>query len=107
MPSYSQTYLTAARKAKKNGDMLNHHKNMERYYDHRIRMTSSSKEAKSLGDKAVEHRNSWKKIGLGEEAPANAVGGGNIAGAGVGPQGEPAGKLKKPRKRFKAFVKEA
>ena len=28
-------------------------------------------------------------VELGEEAPANAVGSGNIAGAGVGPQGEP------------------
>ena len=26
---------------------------------------------------------------LNEEAPANAVGGGHIAGVGVGPQGEP------------------
>lgn len=26
---------------------------------------------------------------LKEDAPTNAVGGGNIAGAGVGPQGEP------------------
>lgn len=29
---------------------------------------------------------------LKEDAPANAVGGGNVAGVGVGPQGEPPGK---------------
>lgn len=31
---------------------------------------------------------------IGEEAPANNVGGGNIAGMGVGPQGEPGLKMK-------------
>lgn len=39
---------------------------------------------------------------LTEEAPVNAVGGGNVAGVGVGPQGEPPGKaavLKKMLKR--------
>jgi len=41
-----------------------------------------------------------------EEAPVNAVGGGNIAGLGVGPQGEPPGipaskKKKKERKYMK------
>lgn len=46
---------------------------------------------------------------MNEEAPTNAVGGGNIAGIGVGPQGEPAGK--KPtkilrRKSFKEFCHE-
>lgn len=29
------------------------------------------------------------------EAPVNAVGGGNIAGVGIGPDGEPGGKKKK------------
>lgn len=33
---------------------------------------------------------------LNEDAPVNAVGGGNIAGVGVGPQGEP-GIKKRPR----------
>jgi hypothetical protein len=32
---------------------------------------------------------------LKEDAPANSVGGGNIAGLGVGPQGEPGIKKKK------------
>lgn len=39
---------------------------------------------------------------INEEAPVNAVGGGNVAGVGVGPQGEPGGKvavLKKIMKR--------
>ena len=33
---------------------------------------------------------------MNEEAPANAVGSGNIAGTGVGPQGEPG--IKRPKK---------
>lgn len=44
--------------------------------------------------------------------PTNAVGGGNIAGAGVGPQGEPGVKKKKGAKTsmfkrlgFKEFIK--
>jgi hypothetical protein len=46
---------------------------------------------------------------LREDSPVNAVGGGNVAGLGVGPQGEPPGKLavmkKTPLKRFKDFLK--
>jgi hypothetical protein len=34
---------------------------------------------------------------LNEDAPANAVGGGNIAGAGVGPQGEPGIRKTRPK----------
>lgn len=41
---------------------------------------------------------------LDEDAPANAVGGGAIAGLGVGAQGEPPAKLAKPMKRFKKFT---
>lgn len=37
---------------------------------------------------------------LGEDAPANAVGGGNIAGVGVGAQGEP-GVRPRAMKRYK------
>jgi hypothetical protein len=58
-----------------------------------------------------------RKKGLPEEAPVNAVGGGNIAGLGVGPQGEPGVYKKKKkdlvilpiekRKSFKDFVKKA
>jgi len=42
-----------------------------------------------------------------EEAPVNAVGDGNIAGLGVGPQGEPGVNLKKKNKvmPFKSFFK--
>lgn len=36
--------------------------------------------------------------------PANNVGGGNIAGLGVGPQGEPAGKIKTKKKMLKRKV---
>ena len=47
-------------------------------------------------------------IPLEEEAPVNAVGGGHIAGVGIGPQGEPPAKAKmtrKPLKRFKDYIK--
>jgi len=50
-----------------------------------------------------------RKRGLPEDVPANNAGGGNIAGIGVGSQGEPPGKLaimkKTPLKRFKDFLK--
>lgn len=46
---------------------------------------------------------------LREDTPVNAVGRGNVAGLGVGPQGEPPGKIavmkKTPLKRFKDFLK--
>lgn len=52
-----------------------------------------------------------KKIGairgVKEEVAVNAVGAGNVAGLGVGPQGEPgrsAKLMKKPLKRFKRFT---
>lgn len=38
---------------------------------------------------------------LFEDAPANAVGGGNIAALGVGPQGEPGVSRKKRPKMFR------
>ena len=45
-----------------------------------------------------------------EDAPANAVGGGNIAGVGVGPKGEPGrppmAMLRRKKLRFKQFVKD-
>jgi len=42
-----------------------------------------------------------------EEVPVNVVGGGNIAGVGVGPQGEPGVNLKKRKKviPFSMFVR--
>jgi hypothetical protein len=50
-----------------------------------------------------------RKRGLPEDVPANNAGGGNVAGIGVGQQGEPPGKLavmkKTPLKRFKDFLK--
>lgn len=120
MANYSQNYLNSARKAKKDGNLVGYHKSMEKYYDHRYMMTASHEKdkAKSLDKKAKFHRNSWKNLVneeanvFKEEAPANAVGGGNIAGIGVGPQGEPSGRLKKPRKRnkilstFREFIEE-
>ena len=45
-----------------------------------------------------------------EDAPANAVGGGNIAGVGVGPKGEPGrppmAMLRRKRVGFKKFIKD-
>ena len=43
---------------------------------------------------------------ISEEAPANAVGGGNIAGLGVGPQGEP-GVPMSARERHKKRVEDS
>ena len=43
-----------------------------------------------------------------EDAPVNSVGGGNIAGVGVGPKGEPGrppmAMLRRKRMKFKQFV---
>ena len=44
-----------------------------------------------------------KEDGIG--APANAVSGGNIAGVGVGPQGEPGVKKKKKVASFISFIR--
>ena len=38
------------------------------------------------------------KRAIGEDAPVNAVGGGQVAGLGVGPQGEPGVKLRNKKK---------
>lgn len=47
---------------------------------------------------------------MDEDAPANAVGGGNIAGVGVGPKGEPGrpgmAMLRRKRMKFKQFIKD-
>lgn len=48
----------------------------------------------------IETASSYMEGEMNEEAPANAVGGGNIAGMGVGPQGEP-GVTPKAMKRYK------
>jgi len=49
----------------------------------------------------IETASSYMEGEMNEEAPANAVGGGNIAGMGVGSQGEP-GVGKKAHKKHKA-----
>lgn len=48
----------------------------------------------------IETASSYVEGEMNEEAPANAVGGGNIAGMGVGAQGEP-GVTPKAMKRYK------
>ena len=45
----------------------------------------------------VNYRDTIKRYLLKEEAPANAVGGGHVAGVGVGVDGEPG---VQPRKKF-------
>jgi len=42
---------------------------------------------------------------VGAGAPTNAVSGGNIAGVGVGPQGEPGVKKKRKTASFISFIK--
>lgn len=56
--------------------------------------------------KSTSFRATLKRT-LGEEAPANAVGGGHVAGLGIGPQGEPAGisKMKALWRRYLKGVK--
>ena len=46
-----------------------------------------------------------RKKRMKEDAPVNAVGGGNVAGLGVGPQGEPGVKKKKKIASFISFIK--
>lgn len=60
------------------------------------------------GDNNLGHAISIHKK-LNEDAPTNNVGSGNVAGVGVGPQGEPGKKNMKgkPMKRFKNFIKES
>ena len=45
----------------------------------------------------------WKEVspftGIEEDAPTNAVGGGSVAGLGVGPMGEPGGHRRKKKKK--------
>lgn len=58
--------------------------------------------------KIVAHFEITKPLHEDMAGPTNAVGGGNVAGLGVGPQGEPGGKKKTNilrRKTFKQFVK--
>jgi len=47
---------------------------------------------------------------MDEDAPANAVGGGHIAGVGIGPKGEPGrspmAMLRRKKIRFKEFIKD-
>ena len=43
---------------------------------------------------------------LNEEAPANAVGGGHIAGVGVGPQGEPGVDMRRKNQRNRICLSE-
>ena len=55
--------------------------------------------------KAMKHP--LYKVFAAEDVAVNAAGAGNVAGLGVGPQGEPgksAQLMKKPLKRFKKFM---
>lgn len=59
----------------------------------------------TTGKSNIAYKHDLKAIK--EEAPANAVGGGHVAGLGIGPQGEPAGisKMKKLWRRYLEGVK--
>ena len=52
----------------------------------------------------------WKEIspftgsGMDEDAPANAVGGGSVAGLGVGPMGEPGVHPRKKKKKKQTLI---
>ena len=58
-------------------------------------------------DKSDKHSDLYqgRKKRMSEDAPVNAVGGGQIAGVGVGPQGEPGIKKKKNIASFVSFIK--
>lgn len=64
-----------------------------------------------IENKLVEYMNFVQEnmdMEIGEDAPANAVGGGHIAGAGVGPQGEPglnAQQMKRHKKKNKILTR--
>ena len=84
-------------------------------YKYLIRNTKTGKSTQlplSLADTKRQLKKTYKMKdphSMNEDAPVNNVGGGNIAGLGVGPQGEPPGRLavmkKAPIKRFKDFLK--
>lgn len=83
-----------------------------RYFIHNTKTGKSVNFSFSLPDAKRELRrryNANDPHSMNEDAPVNNVGGGNVAGLGVGPQGEPPGRLaimkKKPIKRFKDFLK--
>jgi len=66
-----------------------------------------SQKAHCAGRKARQEGRDTKSDPVQEEVPANNVGGGQIAGLGVGPQGEPGVDLKKRKKvmPFNVFLK--
>jgi len=66
-------------------------------------MTNELKKECGLGMYWCNTDNKCKPIQ--EDAPVNAVGGGQIAGVGVGPQGEPGIKKKKNIASFVSFIK--
>jgi len=65
-------YRTAANKAKREGDMIGYHKNMERFHDHKEQVASSnygmrSSIAKKHAAEASKHRSAWKSGATNEE----------------------------------------
>ncbi len=81
-------------------------KSSDRSHAHKIQAAVAMEQrAKEMGktEAAAEYRsfiNSMK-----EDAPVNAVGGGQIAGVGVGPNGEPGVNKKKKTASFISFIK--
>jgi hypothetical protein len=76
------------------------HANMRREYGGSWKRLQNRTAAEHGHDYNRDHLLATGKKHMKEEAPANAVGGGNIAGMGVGPQGEP-GVGKKAHKKHK------
>jgi len=81
-------------------------KSSDRSHAHKIQAAIAMEQrAKEMGktEAAAEYRsfiNSMK-----EDAPVNAVGGGQITGVGVGPKGEPGVNKKKKTASFISFIK--
>jgi hypothetical protein len=67
----------------------------------KIYKTASEKDQSSPANKSFTQRiaKEMKKRGIQEEVPTNSAGGGNVAGLGVGPQGEPGVHPKKKKKK--------
>lgn len=55
-------YRKAANAAKREGDMKNYHRNMERFHDHKERVVFSSSDRNKHANQASKHRAAWKSI---------------------------------------------
>jgi hypothetical protein len=74
--------------------------------NNRVHDTSEYRTKDHAITKILTDKHGRKKMDqvFGEEVAVNAVGAGNVAGLGVGPQGEPGVKSSRVLKRFKKFI---